>query len=248
MDVPCFIDGNQVPDHLIAEELEATLGCPLPEPPRRLGRPEVLATQRSSSVLFFLPSDCMPVGTQLLSILGQRFSVRIYKEQRATENCDKCLSQHHSTTVCSALQPRCKDCGTEGHEALNAECPITKAASDSVHAIPFCYHCTGPHPAFTPGCYAASRYCKEIRAVAVPTGTRLARARQQGARRRHQEVARRRIAAISRSSRTAEQQAHFEEEEEMALFGEGGTGGGEEGAQPGAQGEAVAAAGAMDTE
>ncbi|CAD6939063.1 unnamed protein product, partial [Tilletia controversa] len=75
MNVPCFIDGEQVPDNIIADELEAALDCPLAEPPRRLGRPDALSLQRSSSVLFFLPRGRMPVGTQRLTVLGQRFSV-----------------------------------------------------------------------------------------------------------------------------------------------------------------------------
>ncbi|CAD6920063.1 unnamed protein product, partial [Tilletia controversa] len=97
MNVPTFIDGEQVPDDIIADELTAAVGCPLPEPPRRLGRPEALSTQRSSSVLFSLPGGRMPADTTRLSLLGQRFSVRPYKEQRASEHCDHCLSQHHST-------------------------------------------------------------------------------------------------------------------------------------------------------
>ncbi|KAE8237848.1 hypothetical protein A4X06_0g9086, partial [Tilletia controversa] len=205
MNVPCFIDGEQVPDNIIADELEAALDCPLAEPPRRLGRPDALSLQRSSSVLFFLPRGRMPVGTQRLTVLGQRFSVRMYKEQKASENCDKCLSQHHTTAACTALQPRCKSCGVEGHEASSDDCRIAKAAPDTADAVPLCYHCHGPHPAFFTGCYAAARYSKEVRAVTVPTGTRLARARKDGQRRRHQEIARQRVAAMARSSRTAQE-------------------------------------------
>ncbi|KAK0518050.1 hypothetical protein OC834_007878, partial [Tilletia horrida] len=227
MDVPCFIDGMQVPDDVLAEELEAALDCPLPEPPRRLGRPEALSKQRKSSVLFSLPRGRMPQCTGRLSLLAQRFSVRPYKEQKASETCDRCLSQHHTTAACKSLQPRCKACGVEGHDASSQDCRVAAAEPDSVHAIPLCHHCTGPHPAFSPGCYAAARYCKDVRAVAVPTGTRLARARRDGARRRQQEVARRRVAAIARTSRTAEEQAVHEEEEEARLLGLGGRTGAE---------------------
>ncbi|KAL9937895.1 hypothetical protein V8E36_003440 [Tilletia maclaganii] len=220
MNVPCFIDGEQVPDNIIADELEAALDCPLAEPIRRLGRPEALSLQRSSSVLFSLPRGRMPAGTSRLTVLGQRFSIRVYKEQKASENCNKCLSQHHTTAACTALQSRCKSCGVEGHEASSEDCPIVKAAPDSVLAVPFCYHCHGPHPAFSAGCYAAARYSKEVHAVTVPTGTRLARARKNGQRRRHQEIARQRVAAMARSSRTAEEQAQHEEAEEEDPTGE----------------------------
>ncbi|KAE8227738.1 hypothetical protein CF326_g7355 [Tilletia indica] len=216
MNVPCYIDGEQVPNEILAEELEAALDCPLAEPPRRLGRPEDLATQRTTSVLFSLPCGRMPAGTTRLSVLGQRFSYRLYKEQKASENCDKCLSQHHTTAACKALKPRCKACGDEGHEAQNENCRVVKAASDTVESVPFCYHCHGPHPAFSPGCYAAARYSKEVRAVTVPTGTRLARARKAGTRRRQQQLARIRIATSIRTSRTVEQQ---EEEDEDGLLG-----------------------------
>ncbi|CAD6973272.1 unnamed protein product [Tilletia controversa] len=224
MNVPCFIDGEQVPDNIIADELEAALDCPLPEPPRRLGRPDALSLQRSSSVLFSLPRGRMPVGTQRLTVLGQRFSVRIYKEQKASENCDKCLSQHHTTAACTAVQPRCKSCGVEGHEASSDDCRIAKAAPDTADVVPLCYHCHGPHPAFFTGCYAAARYSKEVRAVTVPTGTRLARARKDGQRRRHQEIARQRVAAMARSSRTAQEQAQYEkaaEEDPTGVLAEG---------------------------
>ncbi|KAL9940215.1 hypothetical protein V8E36_000920, partial [Tilletia maclaganii] len=208
MNVPCFIDGEQVPDNIIAEELEAALDCPLAEPIRRLGRPEALSLQRSSSVLFSLPRGRMPAGTSRLT------------EEKASENCNKCLSQHHTTAACTTLQSRCKSCGVEGHEASSEDCPIVKAAPDSVLAVPFCYHCHGPHPAFSAGCYAAARYSKEVHAVIVPTGPRLARARKNGQRRRHQEIARQRFAAMARSSRTAEQQAQHEEAEEEDPTGE----------------------------
>ncbi|KAL9935369.1 hypothetical protein V8E36_005717 [Tilletia maclaganii] len=179
MNVPTFIDGEQVPDDVIADELTRAVGCPLPDPSRRLGRKEELSIQRSSS----------------------RYSVRAYKEQRASEHCNRCLSQHRSTARCQFPTPRCGDCAAEGHEAGSAVYPLSKAAPDSIQAIPRCYHCHGPHSAFSAGCFAAARYCKEVHTVTVPTGPRLARARQQGERKRKHEVARRSVAGAARSAR-----------------------------------------------
>ncbi|CAD6932422.1 unnamed protein product [Tilletia laevis] len=89
----------------VRKNLEWTLGLKLVEEPRRLGKAETVMGAENSPVIFSLAPNALASRRQAVThvhILGNRYLVRPYAEERRPDGCPRCLDYmgKHSVSDC----------------------------------------------------------------------------------------------------------------------------------------------------
>ncbi|CAD6985126.1 unnamed protein product, partial [Tilletia controversa] len=115
----------------VRKNLEWTLGLKLVEEPRRLGKAETVMGAENSPVIFSLAPNALASRRQAVThvhILGNRYLVRPYAEERRPDGCPRCLDYMGKHSVSDCPGPvRCGVCAQEGHSAeqhkeINCSC------------------------------------------------------------------------------------------------------------------------------